>query len=126
MARKWIVFLGLSLAGWFAAAALGVQLSGDESVWLISGAALALVMVPMFITLVLIQWALRGSPENQLLAVLGGTGIRMAVVSVAAILLYLEVPDLHRPGFLYWVIGLYLVTLTLEVVLVVRELSSQG
>jgi hypothetical protein len=96
---------------------------GNEAV-VRSAVAGLLCLVPTAATLLWSQRALRGSPEQQLLAILGGTGVRMMVVIGAGITLYHFHPGLHHPGFLIWVVVFYLLTLTLEISLLVTRLSA--
>jgi hypothetical protein len=77
--------------------------------------ALAICLVPALLTLAWSVWAQAGPPEQQLVAVLGGTGIRLVVVSVLALMLYQRVDYFRQePGFMVWVLVHYLFTLALE------------
>ncbi len=116
---------------------LGLLLFGSLVLWLLLGlpawlvageialvdTALAclLCLVPMTATLLWCHWSFGAAPEQQLLAVLGGTSMRLVVAIAGGIGLYHGVEALHRPAFLIWVIVFYLATLTLEVVVVVRR-----
>src|SRR5262249_26061920 len=73
-------------------------------------------LVPALLTLGWVTWAARRSPEQQLLGVLGGTGVRLFFVAGAGLALY-NLVDYFResPGFLTWVLVWYLFTLALEV-----------
>jgi hypothetical protein len=117
---------------WIGCLGLWVLLGG--SAWLLLGdialldasVACALCIVPMTATLVWCEWAFGAerrirAPEQQLLAMLGGTGVRMFVVLVGGIVLFHAVNELHRPAFLLWVVVFYLTTLTLEVALMIRR-----
>lgn len=114
MKRKLFLFLGGSLLLW-ALTALPAWLIWGEGALMAASVALGLCLVPMALTLIWIQLSFSGAPENQLLAALGSTGIRMAVVIVGAILLYMGVPQLGSTGFLLAVVGYYLATLALEI-----------
>jgi hypothetical protein len=81
--------------------------------------ALALCLVPTAATLLWAGWALDQSPEQQLGLVLGGTGVRMVFVLGAGLLLNSFVPYFQRQGFWLWILGFYLLTLFLEMVLIV-------
>jgi hypothetical protein len=80
-------------------------------------AALALCLGPALATFALAWWGLSQSPQHQLLAVLGGTGLRMFVVLGLAAVLAILVPVLRGPGFWIWLILFYLQTLALEMTL---------
>jgi hypothetical protein len=94
---------------------------GDDSAVLFSATAALLCFVPAAATLAWGEWALKGQPEQQLLAVLGGTGVRMAVVLAAGLALYFLHPEFHYLRFWIWVIVFYLVTLGLEVGILVSR-----
>jgi len=113
------VLLG-SLVLWLLAAVPAWLLGGTTA---LADTALAcgLCLVPMVATFIWAEWACAQAADQQLLAVLGGTGVRLFVVAGAGIGLYHAVAELHRPAFLLWVIIFYLATLTLEVVVVVRR-----
>ncbi len=78
----------------------------------------------MLATLLWCQRTFTSSPEQQLLAVLGGTGLRLVVVLAGGIALYHQVEALNRPAFLIWVVVFYLATLTLEIMLVAQRLTQ--
>ena len=88
-----------------------------------SGAAMLLCLVPAVLSLALSQHALRQSPEWQLLAFLGGTGLRMVVVLGVGFLLFHVVPALRGDGFWVWLIVFYLATLAGELWLLVAGKS---
>src|SRR5262249_57734777 len=91
-----------------------------------SAVAVVLCVVPAAATLLWAGWVSRHSPEQELLMVLGGTGVRMFVVLGVALALFLFVPFFGEPSFLLWIAAFYLLTLALEVTLVVRGRSSGG
>jgi hypothetical protein len=114
-----------TLGLWLAAAAPARRLGGDLA--LLQSAVAALVcLVPAAVTLLWSGRALGGPPEQQLLAVLGGTGLRLFAVLVAGVGLFLSVPALGHAAFLIWLVVFYLITLTLEVVLLVRRHPPDG
>ncbi|HEV3120165.1 MAG TPA: hypothetical protein VGY58_24100 [Gemmataceae bacterium] len=96
---------------------------GDKAPVLAAVAGL-LCLIPALVTLVWSRWALRSTPEQQLLAVMGGTGLRMIFAAGAGIAMFLLSDYFHEPGFLIWVVVFYLVTLALEVSLVLGEYSA--
>jgi hypothetical protein len=89
-----------------------------------SGAAALLCLLPTAVTLMWCDLVLGGSPEQQLAAVFGGTGLRMAFVVAIGLVLFFNLEDFHEAGFWFWIIVFYLATLTLEMVLVVRRLTA--
>ncbi len=95
-----------------------------ESAMAFSAVAALLCVVPTAATLIWSQRALKGTPEQQLLAVLGGTGVRMICVIAAAMVLYHSISFFHHQGFWIWVIVFYLLTLSLEISLVVAGNSA--
>jgi len=81
------------------------------------GTGLLLCLIPTSLTLWWGRRALEQSPEQQLTAVLGGTGIRMFVVLFAAWGLWSNVGFYHQNSFWTWLLIAYLVTLALEITL---------
>jgi hypothetical protein len=96
---------------------------GDKAPVLAAVAGL-LCLAPAVATLLWSRWALQSSAEQQLLAILGGTGLRMVFAAGAGIALFSLSDYFHEPGFLIWVVAFYLVTLALEVSLVLGEYSA--
>jgi hypothetical protein len=123
--RTLALLIGPTLALWLVLALPAHLLWGEEAV-VYSGVAALLCLVPMTLTNLWCQWALRAEPEQQLLAVLGGTGLRLLVVIGVAIALFLSVPYFYRRSFMLWVIFYYLVTLGLEVGLLVARQAPAG
>jgi len=113
------ILIAGTLMAWCVTAYPARLLSGDAGL-LYSAVAAGLCLVPTALTLLWADWANRQSPEHHVTMVLGGTGIRMGVVMGIGLLLYLFLPVFQQPGFLLWLLGFYLFTLGLEMVLVVR------
>lgn len=82
-----------------------------------SGVAVVLCLVPTTLTLLWSHWALKKSPEQQLLLVLGGTGLRMAVVLSVGLVLYFGIPYFRQQSFWIWILVFYLLTLAIEMAL---------
>jgi hypothetical protein len=84
--------------------------------------ALVLCLVPAVATFLWTSWGMKQSPEQQLTAALGGTGVRLFVVLGIGLLLTTTVPYLeqHLEAFWLWVLGCYLTALALEIFLLVR------
>ncbi len=122
--------VGLLVGGtaglWLAAAYPAYQLGGEEGL-VQSAVAALLCLLPMMGTLVWAGRALRGGrPEQALLAVMGGTGLRLLFVIGVAVALYLAAPYFHSRGFLIWVVVFYLVTLALEMALLLARHGEAG
>jgi hypothetical protein len=92
---------------------------GEESL-LFGAVAAALCLAPMTATFFWVRRSEGAAPEQQLLAVLGGTALRLLVVVAGGMALFHLVPAFHYQRFWLLVIVYYLFTLTLEVVLVAR------
>jgi hypothetical protein len=113
---------------WFLAGSLGLWLMVSLPAWfwlgeqglLETSLALLLCLVPMTATLLWCTWALASSPDNQLVAVMGGSGLRLLVVGAVGVLLHQRMPALQQDSFLLWVVFFYLATLTLEVIVMVK------
>jgi hypothetical protein len=112
------VLIGGSLLAW-AVLAYPARLWWGDAALVYSAVAVALCLVPTAATMLWAGWALRESPEQQLVMLLGGTGVRMGVVLGAGLILTSFVPYFGRQSFWLWLLVFYLITLTLEVVLVV-------
>src|SRR5262249_51929950 len=65
--------------------------AGDAAV-VYAGTAVLLCLVPTSLTLLWSSYALKQAPEQQLTAVLGGTGLRVFVVALAGFALFQWVP----------------------------------
>ena len=113
---------------WFVAGAAGVWLLALVPGWLLggpkavlqSGVALLVCVVPAMGTL---WWALRAgpTPEKQLLATLGGSGIRMLVVLAAGLVLHLGWPNTFDDYLWIWIAVFYIILLALETALLVMS-----
>jgi hypothetical protein len=124
--RRLGLFIGASLAFWVLVAVPARRLWGDIALTY-SAVALGLCLVPAAATLAWAGWALHRSAEQQLLVVLGGTGLRMFTVLTAALVLYTRVEYFQREhGFWVWVLVFYLFTLALEMGLVLAGRSAAG
>jgi hypothetical protein len=95
-------------------------LGGQEAVFH-SLVAAAVCLVPSSLTL---AWASRNparSADQQMLLLLGGTGVRMTFVLGVGLALYLAVSYFQQSSFWVWLLVFYLFTLGLEMVLLRRE-----
>ncbi len=116
MKRRLGILVGASLLLWGLVTYPSRILWGDSAV-VFSAVALALCLVPAAGTLLLGRLAFGQSPEDQLLAVMAGTVVRMVVVLGLGLVLFSSLPYFHRAGFWFWVLSFYLFTLTLEIAL---------
>jgi hypothetical protein len=118
------LLIGGSLAFWAVVAYPAYLVWGEPAV-VFSAVAALLCLVPTTVTLIWCHKALRGgSPEQQLLAVMGGMAVRLVVVIGAGLALYFAAPYFHRRSFWLWVIVFYLVTLSVEIGLIVARQST--
>jgi hypothetical protein len=116
--KRFGILVGGSVLFWFLLALPAHRIWGDSAL-VFSGAAILLCLIPTALTLLWGRWALGQSPEQQLLMVLGGTGVRMFFVLAGGLLLYLLVPYFQKQqSFWVWVLVSYLFTLALDTALV--------
>lgn len=127
MTRSLSLLVGGSLAFWLVVVYPAHLLWGDSAVRFSATAGL-LCLVPTVVTLAWSQKALKGLPEQQLLAVMGGIVVRMGFVIGAGMALHTLHPAFHYDRFLIWVIVFYLATLALEmgILLGVRAPCGRG
>lgn len=114
MKRRLGLLLVGTLLGWTIVAYPALRLWGPEAL-VQSAVAMGLCLAPAAVTMVFLGRSLQRPPEQQLLAMVGGMGIRMVVVLGAGTLLYFAVPVLQSDGFWIWLLVFYLLTLALEV-----------
>lgn len=88
-----------------------------------SAAAWVLCVLPGAVTT---AWALRReqTPELRVMAVLGGSGIRLAAALGGGLVLTELLPETFTKIFWLWVGVFYAVLLTLEVLLLIRQQKS--
>jgi hypothetical protein len=113
--RRVLLLIAGSLALWLLVALPARMLGGGDAAIIFSGTALLICLVPAVGTLL---WASRGlqkHPEQQLMMILGGTGLRMFFVLGVALLISLAVPYYQgQTSFWIWLLVFYLITLALE------------
>jgi hypothetical protein len=106
----------------FGLAALGLGfMFWQESALIQGGTAFGLTFIPVALTL---AWALhsyRSSPEMQLLACLGGSGVRMAIALGGAYFLTQAQPEIFSSALFFWLLVFYLTFLAAEISLVLRR-----
>ena len=91
-----------------------------DVVWLQSLTALTLCLVPALLTMAWALWA-GNAPEKQLVAVLGGSGLRMVFALGGGLLLYETLPEMFTNGFWLWMALFYMFILALETILVLNK-----
>ena len=117
------LLVAITLTAW-ALLAYPAQLRWGETALVYSATAMGLCLLPTAATLLWAGWAGRQSPDQQLVMVLGGTGLRMGLVLGVGLALYSLVPYFGRQSFWVWIVVFYLLTLGVEVVLVVRDRTA--
>jgi hypothetical protein len=91
-----------------------------------SAVAALLCLLPTALALAWCHTTFSGAPEQLLVAVLGGTVLRIVFVVSIGLVLFHTTEAFHDRAFWFWVIAAYLVTLGLEVMLLVKRQSSSG
>jgi hypothetical protein len=124
--RRLLLLVSGSLAFWVLVGIPARLLGGGDAALVYSGTALLLCLVPAAVTLAWAGQALKGTVDQQLALVLGGTGLRMFTVLGAAWVLYEWVPYYRlSAGFWVWVLVSYLFTLALELTLLLAGRPAQ-
>jgi len=122
MTRRLGVLIGGSVVFWILLAVPAARIWGME-MYGIGALAGALCLVPTLLAMLWAGWAEEQSPQQQLIVVMGGTGLRMMVVLGVGMFLSWGVPWFSEQELLYpfwgWVLVFYLFTLTLEIALLV-------
>jgi hypothetical protein len=118
------VLVAGTLAFWLVVVVPARLLWGDSAV-LFSSVAAALCLIPTAATLPWTQRSFRGTPEQQLLAVMGGMGVRMAFVVAVGMVLFHGFSEFNYQRFWLWIIFFYLFTLALEMVLLVKSAPTE-
>lgn len=125
MKRRLLLLLTVPLGVWLVAAYPVHRLGGDEAL-VHSATAAALCLLPTSLTLVWSAWAERQSSDQQVMAMLGGTGVRLFTVVGLGLVLHLAVPYFAGQRFLVWLLVYYLLTLALEMALLVAGRPVPG
>lgn len=118
-----LLMLGALLA-WALLVVPGWMLWGDIAL-MHSLVALAICLVPALATLLWVVWS-GTSPENVLVAVLGGTGLRLFAALGIGLVLTETLPESFPQVFWIWVGAFYAVVLTVEVVLLVGQSKRES
>ena len=116
--RRVLFLVGGSLLFWLLASLPFRMLADDrdagDAAVVYAGTAVLLCLLPTSLTLLWSSYALKQAPEQQLTAVLGGTGLRVFGVALVGFALFQWVPYYSEYRFLIWLLVSYLVTLGLE------------
>ena len=116
MIRRLLLLIGGALAFWLLAGLPAHAFGGGDRALVFSGVAVLLCLPPMIASLVWAEVALKRDPQQQLLLVLGGTGLRIAFVMAGGLVLFFCVPYFQgQIAFWLWVMAAYPVTLALDV-----------
>jgi hypothetical protein len=100
------------------------RLLWGESALMFSGVACLLCLLPAVATLFWCLKKSRTAPQQVVLAVMGGMGLRMFFVLGVGMVLFHAIPELHYQRFWVWVVVFYLYTLMLEVTLVLKRQAA--
>src|ERR1700730_4216190 len=118
MTRSIELLVGGAVAIWLLLLSPAYRLGGEAAI-LFSTVALLLCLAPTVLTMLWTRWAAAQTPEQQLVAVLGGTGVRMGVVLAVGLALYRWSSAFSHVRFLFWLLAFYLLTLALEITLLI-------
>ena len=119
MGSRVSILVAAAAAFWVVLGLPARAVAGDEQL-LFAGVAVALSLVPGVLAMLWAGWAHSQNPQMETLAVLGGTGVRMFGVLLAALALFQGTELFRKQAFLLWVAGAYVFLLAAEVVLLVR------
>jgi hypothetical protein len=115
-----VLFVSGALA--FGAAALGLgYLAVQDDAAIQGGTAFALTFFPAVLTLAWVTWSYRSVPEMQLLATLGGSGLRMAIALGGGLFLTRAKPLYFDNTLWEWLLLFYLSLLAYEITLIVWQ-----
>ena len=131
MIRTVLYFLAGALVCWLPLAGL-CYLKWKPDGLMCAAVTGPICLIPTTLSLILNIWSQNRSPSEQLMAVLGGMGLRMGTVLLVAVAVFLGVPHESGDGlmfkrpereFAYWgsLLVFYLFTLGWETYLVSRE-----
>jgi hypothetical protein len=126
MTRSIELLVGGAIAIWLLLLYPAYRLGGEAAI-LFSTVALLLCLAPTVLTFLWTRWATAQSPEQQMVAVLGGMGVRMGLVLAVGLALYRWSPSFSHDRFLFWLLVFYLLTLALEITLLIAgERTAQN
>lgn len=123
MIRKVGALVGYSLLAWGLVVYPAWLLDGGTGIFL-SGAALVLCLIPAAVTLGWAAAIAQKSPEKLVLICMAGGGLRLAVVLGGGLFLHFAFPATFPRAFWVWLLVFYILTLTLEMVLLLKSHSQ--
>ncbi len=116
--KRLLQLIGGSMLFWLLVSIPARYLGGGDAAVVYSLSAVLICLIPTAATLYWGMRAVQGPPEQQLMVVMGGTGIRMLFVLLVGLALYKLVPYYQTyQGFWIWLLVFYLFTLALEMIL---------
>jgi hypothetical protein len=118
--KRLFLLVGSCLLLWFLLAGPVFVGLGEQQL-LFSAVAAGICLLPAAATMFWCELSVGKTPEAQFAVALGGTAVRMVFVVGLGMLLYFGLSGFRSAGFWLWVIGYYLVTLVIEVVLLARR-----
>jgi hypothetical protein len=95
-----------------------------QDVWGAALAGIAVAGVSALIAWAGLRWSMR-RPGTMMIAVLGGTMVRLVLVGGVSIIVLLY-NDVHQAGYLAGLIGAYLTFLGVEIAIVARSARQNG
>jgi hypothetical protein len=118
-------FLAGAIVGWAALAGIGQQLQGEYGL-LCAGVAGLVCIIPTTISLIMTLWSNNKTGSEQLMAVIGGMGLRMVTVLSVSLVVFLNVGEFREDQsreLTFWTFVLisYLATLAWETFLAARS-----
>ena len=120
MIRRLLLLVGGALTFWLLVGLPAHAFGGGDKALVFSGTAVLLCLPPMILSLLWAEHALKKDPQQQIVMVAGGTGLRIFFVLAGGMVLYLCVPYFQNEiAFWIWVMIVYPVTLALDVALIV-------
>src|SRR5262245_53221786 len=98
----------------------GIALAVGYGIWADSalvqgGTAFGLTFVPAVLTLAWAIYSYRSTPELQLMASMGGSGVRMAIALGGGFLLTQAQPETFDASFWFWTLTFYMTFLAAEI-----------
>jgi hypothetical protein len=113
--RKLVLLIGFLLTLWVLVAVPARHLLGEWAV-AYSGTAFLLCLIPAVGTFIWVSWTRQHAPDTVPMIFLAGTGVRLFVVSVAALVFETNVPFFREHEYFWaWLLFFYVATLALEV-----------
>ncbi len=115
-----LVLVAVGAGLWLVLAVPAWLLAGDL-VLLQASVALALSLLPALATMIWVERTSKASSESRLIAILGGSLIRMGIALGIGAALYFHFQETFSAGFLVWVLVFYMALLVCEVTMIVRD-----